>query len=123
LAFAASHARTNRNETVFYLFILFLAAAGSVIYFYFFMHSVPGAREERFGELEPLPPDLGTWKEDVDSSEAAAAKAEGLKREARFFFEESKERLVKQVRYRSRDTNEIVRTEADEVVKRRRLRA
>lgn len=108
---------------MFYLLILFLAAAGGVIYFYFFMHSVPGAREERFGELEPLPPDLGTWKEDTDSPEASAAHAEGLKRESRFFFEEGKQRLVKQVRYRSLATNEIVRADADEVVKRRRLRA
>lgn len=108
---------------MFYLLILFLAAAGGVIYFYFFMHSVPGAREERFGELEPLPPDLGTWKEDVDSPEASAAETEGLKREVRFFFEEGKQRLLKQVRYRNRDTNEIVRADADEVVKRRRLKS
>ena len=108
---------------MFYLLLLFLAAIGSVIYFFFFMQSVPGAVEDRFGKLEPLPQDLGVWKEDTDSPAAIAAQKEGLKREQRFFFEESRQRLLKQGRYRSLGTNEVVKVDRDEVVKRRRLKS
>lgn len=108
---------------MFYLLIVFLAAAGGAVYFFFFVQNVPGAKEERLGALEPLPPDLGVWKADESSPEAQAAQKAGLVREVRFFFEEGKERLLKQSRYRSRETKEIVRTDSDEVVKRRRLRA
>jgi hypothetical protein len=44
-------------------------------------------------------------------------------REIRHFYYETTGRLVRQARYRSRETGEIVRTEPDEVVKRRRVRA
>lgn len=108
---------------MFYLLIVFLAAAGGAIYFFFFVQNVPGAKEERLGALEPLPPDLGVWKEDESSPEAVAATKEGLIREVRFFFEEGRGRLLKQSRYRSRETSTIVRTDPDEIVKRRRLRA
>lgn len=108
---------------MFYLLIIFLAAAGGAIYFYFFMQTVPGAVEERFGALEPLPMDVGSWKDDTDSAEALAAQKEGLKREVRFFFEEGRQRLLKQARYRSLTTNEVVKVEPDEVVKRRRRKA
>ena len=79
--------------------------------------------ETGFGKLEPLPQDLGVWKEDTDSPAAIAAQKEGLKREQRFFFEESRQRLLKQGRYRSLGTNEVVKVDRDEVVKRRRLKS
>ncbi|MGC4095037.1 MAG: hypothetical protein QM756_45385 [Polyangiaceae bacterium] len=106
---------------MFYLLIVFLAAAGGAVYFFFFMQSVPGAVEERFGALEPLPSNLGEWQVDADSPEAAAAQRDGLKRETRYFFEEGKQRLLKQARYRNAE-DEIVRVEPDQVVKRRRLK-
>ncbi|MFZ5893887.1 MAG: hypothetical protein ACOY0T_22690 [Myxococcota bacterium] len=108
---------------MFYLLIIFLAAAGGAIYFFFFMQNVPGAVEERFGKLEPLPPDVGQWKEDTSSPAALAAKSEGLKREERLYFEERKQRLLKQGRYRSVATNEVVRVDPEEVVKRRRVKS
>jgi hypothetical protein len=108
---------------VFYVLLLVLAAAGAGIYFLVFMQNVPGAAAERFGTLEPLPEDCGEWKPDEESPQAAAAEREGLKREVRFFFEEGKQRLLKQGRYRSIASNEVVRVDPDQVVKRRRLKS
>ena len=107
---------------MFYLFLVVCGAIGIGIYLLFIMNLVPGAKEERIGVLEPLPPDVGKWKEDRDSDEGRAAAAEGLVREARHFFYEISGKLVRQVRYRSEATNEIVRTDPEESVKRRRLR-
>jgi hypothetical protein len=107
---------------VFYLFLLFVAIAGIGVYLLFMFNMVPGMQEERIGVLEPPPPGTGTWKPDPDSAEGRAAAAEGLTREVRHYFYEERARLVLQVRYRSRDTNEIVRVEPEVVVKRRRIR-
>ncbi len=107
---------------MFYVFLLICGAIGIGIYLLFIMNLVPGAKEERIGVLEPLPPDVGKWKEDSESAEGRAASAEGLVREARHFFYETSGKLVRQVRYRNATTNEIVRTDPEEPVKRRRLR-
>ena len=107
---------------MFYVLLLILAAVGAGIYFLVFMQNVPGAAAERFGTLEPLPEDCGEWKPDEESPEALAAKPDGLKREVRFFFEEGKQRLLKQGRYRSVESNEVVRVDPDQVVKRRRVK-
>lgn len=108
---------------MFYVFLLICGAIGVGIYLLFIMNLVPGAKEERIGVLEPLPPDVGKWKEDSDSDEARAASTEGLTREVRVFHYETNGRLVRQVRYRNLATNEIVRTDPEEPIKRRRLRS
>jgi hypothetical protein len=108
---------------VFYVFLLALAALGIGIYLIVFLGNVPGAAEERLGVLEPLPPDVGKWQEDLASPGAKAAGEQGLKREQRLFFDESSGRLLQQVRYRNPENDEIVRAEPDRVVKRRRRRS
>lgn len=108
---------------MFYLFLLVLAVLGVGIYLLFFLQHVPGAVEERWGALEPLPEDLGQWRDD-SSAEAERARSQGLQREVRWFLDESSipGRLLRQARYRSLATGEIVRADPDEVVKRKRVR-
>jgi hypothetical protein len=112
---------------VFYLFLLGVAAVGGIIYVFLIAGLVPGLKEERFGELEPLPPDLGVWRPDLDSFEARAAAERGEKREQRHLFHApglfGAGRLVLQVRYRDAASNAIVRVEPDQPIKRRRIRA
>jgi hypothetical protein len=113
---------------MFYVFLLIVAAAGIAIYLLFILREVPGAAEERLGRLEDLPPDLGQWKSDGDSSEGKAAIERGERREVRFFFDQTGGgfrggRLLRQVRYRSAETNEILRADPDEVIKRKRVRS
>ena len=112
---------------MFFVFLIVVAAAGIALYLLLIMREVPGAAEERFGRLEALPADIGKWRVDEASEETAAAKARGLRREERFLLAEksgffSGPRLLRQVRYRSIETNEIVRIEPDRVVKRKRIR-
>jgi len=107
---------------VFYVFLLICGAIGIGIYLVFIMNLVPGAAEERIGVLEPLPPDVGKWKEDRESDDAKKASNEGLVREIRHYFYETNGRLVRQARYRNRETGDIVRTEPEATVKRRRVR-
>jgi len=108
---------------LFYVFLLICAAIGIGIYLVFILNLVPGAKEERLGVLEPLPTDVGKWREDRESDEGKGARGEGLVREVRHYFYETSDRLVRQVRYRNVATNEIVRTEPEEAVKRRRVRS
>jgi hypothetical protein len=112
---------------MFYVFLLIVATAGVAIYLLFILREVPGAAEERLGALEALPPDVGQWKEDPDSPEGKAAIDRGELREVRSFYASSGGsfgggKLLKQVRYRSAETNEIVRAEPDRRVKRKRIR-
>jgi len=107
---------------VFYVFLLICGALGIGIYLLFIMNLVPGAKEERLGVLEALPPEVGKWKEDAESDAGKRAASEGLVRQERHFFYETSGRLVLQVRYQSRETGEIVRTEPETAVKRRRVR-
>lgn len=110
---------------MFYLFLLGVAVAGGIIYL-FIAGLFPGLKEERFGVLEPLPPDLGQWQPDVDSDAGRAAAADGKKREVRLMFEEGglfgAGKLTRQARLRDATTNEITTVLADEVVKRKRIR-
>jgi hypothetical protein len=103
---------------VFYVFLIVCGLIGISIYLLFIMNLVPGAADERLGVLEPLPRDVGKWKEEP----LGAAEPDGLVREVRFYFYETSARLVRQVRYRNRETGAITRIEADKTVKRRRLR-
>lgn len=110
---------------MFYVFLLGVAAAGGVIYL-FIAGLFPGLKEERFGVLEPLPPNLGQWQPDPDSDAGRAAAAEGKRREVRMLFEEggliSAGKLTRQARLRDATTNEIVSVLPIEVVKRKRIR-
>jgi hypothetical protein len=110
---------------VFYLFLLGVAFVGGIIYL-FIAGLFPGLKEERFGVLEPLPPNLGKWERDDDSDEGRAAVAQGKRREVRMMFEEGgllgAGKLTRQARLRDASTNEIVSILPEEVVKRRRVR-
>lgn len=106
-----------------YLFLLIIAAIAGCAYAAFILSHVPGAADERFGHLEALPEDMGRWKRVEAGAGADAAAAEGLWREERVLTHESNGRhLVRQVRFRSRESNQIVRVEAEQVVQRKRVR-
>lgn len=107
---------------MFYFFLLVVGLLSLGLYVLFVLNLVPGAKEERLGVLEPLPLDTGTWKHDPDSDEAKAAEKEGLVREVRHYFYEAEGRLVLQVRYKHRETAEVVRADPEQAVKRRRIR-
>lgn len=110
-------------STLFYLFLVLLGVVGAGLYSWLFVREVPGFAEQRFGKLEELPTDLGKWRPDEESAEAEAARAEGLRREVRHWFDSDSGKLLFQARYRSTETNEIVRSDPDAVVKRKRVRA
>jgi hypothetical protein len=97
---------------------------GRLLYFLLIDPAVPGGWERRVGRLEPLPPDIGKWKEDVDSDLAKEAALGGLRREVRLFHDPraGDSTLLRQVRYRSVATHAIVRAEPDVRVARRRQR-
>jgi hypothetical protein len=108
---------------VFYAFLMVVAIAGIGLYLFVILREVPGAAEERLGTYEDLPEDINKWRKDADSPEAKAALAEGLQREERLYFaESSRKKLIRQVRYRSVATNEIIRVESDVVIKRKRVK-
>jgi hypothetical protein len=109
-------------------FLLACAALGGLIYVVVVYREVPGAMEQRLGVLEALPADVGKWKVDEESEEGKAAIQSGLKREVRLFHDPNAGgfmgggKLVRQVRYRNRATNEITRVDPDEPIKRKRIR-
>ncbi|MCA9597928.1 MAG: hypothetical protein KC776_31670 [Myxococcales bacterium] len=111
------------------VFLFILAGVAVALYLALMLREVPGFAEQRLGKLEELPPELGKWREDAESEEAARAKAEGLRREVRYTYDDAPSllapagRLTIQVRYRDRETNAIVRAEPDQVEKRRRVKA
>lgn len=107
---------------MFYVFLVLVGIAGLGVYVLFIFNLVPGVQDERLGVLEPLPPDVGTWKVDDSSELAARARADGLVREVRHYYYEGKNKLVRQVRYKQADSGDIVRVEPDEIVKRKRRR-
>src|SRR5690242_4579728 len=106
---------------MFYLFLVLVGVAGIGIYVLFIFNLVPGVQAERMGVLEPLPEDVGTWKVDAASDGARKAAAEGLVREVRHYYYEATNRLVLQVRYKSKTDGSIVRVEPEEPVKRKRV--
>jgi hypothetical protein len=111
---------------VFYLFLLGVAAAGTAIYLLLVAGLFPGLKEERFGVLEPLPPNLGNWEVDEQSEAARQASLRGETREVRYIYEEGgllrPGRLLRQVRFRNAESKAIARVEPDEVVKRKRIK-
>jgi len=109
-------------STLFYIFLLALGIVGAAFYVLLFVREVPGFAEQRFGRLEDLPPDLGKWRPEVESAEAKAAAADGLRREVRHWLDSESGKLLFQARYRNQETNEIVRADRDVVVKRKRIK-
>jgi len=107
---------------LFYFFLVVVGILGIGVYVLFMFNLVPGLKEERIGVLEELPSDLGKWKADESGDASQQAAVEGLVRETRHYFYESTGKLVFQVRYKQRDTGEIVRVDPEEAVKRRRVR-
>ncbi len=109
---------------MFFVLCLVVAALGVALYLLVIFRAVPGAVEERIGTLD-VPADVGVWKLDDESPEGRGALAEGLRREVRFWLDDSgivRMKLFRQTRYRSLATNEIVRVDPDERVALRRLR-
>lgn len=98
------------------------------MYLLLVQREVPGLVEQRFGVLEALPEDINQWKVDEESEEGKQAVAQGLKREVRLFHDAhggglgGGGKLIRQVRYKNRATNQVVRVEPDQVVKRKRIR-
>lgn len=45
----------------FVIFMVGVAALGGLVYLVLILSHVPGATEERFGKLEPLPEKVGEW--------------------------------------------------------------
>ena len=107
---------------MFYVFLVLVGIAGIGVYVLFIFNLVPGVQDERLGVLEPLPPDVGQWRADTESAERRAAAGQGLVREVRHYFYEQNKKLVLQVRYKHKDTGEIVRVEPEQAVKRKRVR-
>jgi hypothetical protein len=100
----------------FVIFMVAVAALGGLVYLTLILSHVPGATEERFGKLEPLPDKLGEWVK------AGAPAADGLLREERYLFDEASKKLVLQVRHRNPETGKIERVEPEQTIKRRRIR-
>jgi hypothetical protein len=107
---------------MFYVFLVLVGIAGIAVYVLFIFNLVPGVQDERLGVLEPLPPDVGHWNADTESAEGRNAANSGLVREVRHYFYENGGKLVLQVRYRKKDSGEIVRVEPEQPVKRKRVR-
>jgi hypothetical protein len=108
---------------MFYVFLVLVGAAGLGVYVLFIFNLVPGAQDERLGVLEPLPPDVGKWSADTESEAGRHAAKDGLVREVRHYYYENGGKLVLQVRYKQKDTGNIVRVEPEQAVKRKRVRA
>jgi hypothetical protein len=108
---------------MFYVFLVLVGVLGIGVYVLFIFNLVPGVQDERLGVLEPLPPDVGHWSADTESEAGRNAAREELVREVRHYFYENGGKLVLQVRYKRKDTGEIVRVEPEQPVKRKRVRA
>jgi len=104
-------------------FLVFIAFIGGLFYVLIIYREVPGAIEQRLGVLEALPEDLGKWKVDEESEEGKAALQQGQKREVRLFHDRSSDKLLRQVRYRNRATNEVMRVDPDEPIRRKRIKS
>ncbi len=115
------------SASVAYAIILLSIAAVAIgAYLFLVFREVPGAIEERLGQYEDLPQDIGEWVRDSNSEHAAKAQAAGQFREVRVLLVDGGmfkgQRLVRQARYRSLETNKIERIEPDEELKRKRVK-
>ncbi len=109
-----------------YLLFLGIALVPCVIYAVVVMLEVPGMADERLGTLEALPDDVGEWSVDTDSEPAQAAAAQGLVRETRLWINPNdlfgRKKIYRQVRYLDRETLDLVRTEKDLRIRRKRVK-
>jgi hypothetical protein len=110
-----------------YALLAVIGLAAVVVYVLVIFREVPGAVAERWGELESLPQNLGQWTRDESSEQARSAAARGLDREVRTWRDPGAgwfggDRLVLQVRYRSRASGEIESAEPDVPIARRRVK-
>jgi hypothetical protein len=110
-----------------YVLLGCIGLAALALYLLVVFREVPGAFEERLGELEGLPQNLGEWAVDDSSPEARNAAERGLSRELRTWREHGSgwfgsDRLVLQVRYRDQQTGAIHSAEPDRPVRRRRIK-
>lgn len=109
-------------------FLLVIAFIGGLFYLLVIYREVPGAVEQRLGVLEALPEDVNRWRIDEESADGKAAAQKGQKREVRIFHDPNGGgflgggKLIRQVRYRNRATNEVLRVDPDEAVARKRIR-
>ncbi|MBX3184519.1 MAG: hypothetical protein KIT72_02595 [Polyangiaceae bacterium] len=111
--------------------LIAIAACAIGAYLLLVFREVPGAIEERLGEYEALPEDLGEWREAPSDSTlgrtASATEAgPGEICEVRLLHQQggtfSRPKLIRQVRYRDAETRKILRVEPDEELKRRRVK-
>lgn len=110
-----------------YLFLALTGVLAVAVYILVIYRAVPGAAEERLGDLAPLPEDLGKWKADVDSEAGKTAHANHEIRELRTWLQPSSGLfspggLVEQARYRDAQTGDILRSDPDRRLKRRRVK-
>lgn len=96
--------------------MLGIAALGTLVYLALFLSHVPGAKEERFGALEPLPDRVGEW------CDLGGPGPDGLVRQERYLLDERGGTLLHQVRVRHHVSGEVVSVEPERRVKRRRVR-
>lgn len=99
-------------------FIAFFVLVG-VVYIVLTLLVIPGLAEERLGKLEPLPADAEQWKTDPDGE------TPGVQRETRLWIDRDmlgRQRITRQIRYVDEHTGEVVATEPDQRVRRRRIK-
>ena len=104
-----------------------VALGALAVYLLVVFREVPGAVEERLGELEGLPTNLGEWQVDDSSEEARAAAERGQLRERRTWRQPGagwlgQDRLILQVRYKNRASGAVEHAEPDRPVPRRRVK-
>ncbi|MBN2191881.1 MAG: hypothetical protein JW751_03625 [Polyangiaceae bacterium] len=102
--------------------VLFLVTVGGALGFLIWFGDMREGTDEGAG----LPTEVGAWHADTTSPAALAAAAEGLEREERLFHDRRSGfgpgRLVRQVRYRARETGQVLRVDPDVVVTHHRVR-
>ncbi len=116
--------------------LIAIAAIAIGAYLLLVFREVPGAIEERLGEYEALPQDLGEWRQVTQGADGAAQDSApqditpqagpGELCEVRLLHQQggtfSRPKLIRQVRYRDAETRKILRVEPDEELKRRRVK-
>jgi hypothetical protein len=112
---------------VLYVFLVVLGLLGVAAYLLVIFREVPGAVEERLGTLDELPEHVGQWHSDEESALGRAALDIGERREVRLWCQHGggwfgSQRLYEQARYRNLANDEIVRSDPDRVIKRKRRR-
>ena len=109
-----------------YLLLVLIALVPCVIYAIVVMLEVPGMADERFGVLEALPEDIGEWKPEPDEDAIPDAATEGLIRETRLWINPNdlfgRKKMYRQVRYLDPETQEVLHTEKDVRIRRKRIK-